>query len=132
MGAMEHRTSHERCVDAWLAKEAADLVDARDVLFLLARGMQAIRLRSEQTLGRATVSAIFDRVLASSSDIDTTARDRDEALDATRRMLVDTLGLLSTLTGDALTASLHTALDATTDRMPPPPHSRASRKRGLS
>ncbi|HEY8079209.1 MAG TPA: hypothetical protein VIF62_33990 [Labilithrix sp.] len=138
-------------MDAWLAANVDDERDPRRVLDAVADAMRAIRVRSEASLGAGAASVIFERLVAKasggfaalsgfsldepSSDVLGRFRrsddvDRDDVLGASRELLVETLAVLASLTGDALTTALHGELAASgpRDRAPPPPHSPAHRR----
>jgi hypothetical protein len=101
------RDLHERCVDAWLEQHGEVLFDVARASALLGDALAAICVRSETSLGRATVSAIVERVSVESGG-------KGAPADVARFVLVETLCALSTLSGGALTEALHDELVVTT------------------
>ncbi len=137
---MPDRTGHERCVDAWLAANVEAERDPRRVLDTVAEAMRAMRVRSGASMGEGAASVVFERLVANATgaldglSLDAACNapcelERDDVLAASRALLLETLTVLSSLTGDALTSALHEELTATAPPRPAPPPPRSGRKR---
>jgi hypothetical protein len=129
--AMPDDGSHERCVDAWLARVASG-VDRDAHVDLLEAALAALWARANVTLGEVTLTAIVDRVLynagerfpaLASLELDDTGEISCEGLraapeeapadtlrEAMRFALVELLTVLGNLTADILTPELHAEL----------------------
>jgi hypothetical protein len=132
---------HAAVVDEWLASQSDRCASASGVGAVLLEALRLIWARTRTMLGDVTLSAIFNRVLATKrSELPELERialavtatftitldgdkleggDRDALLAATRALLVETLAVLGRLTGETLTPALHAALAPRTDRTTP-------------